>query len=508
MTNSLIGCGCGPSISGPAKRQRPDLIGCSNIGCVVGAEELALPAAGVWVKTRFWQEGAWLKATVYSVAAGEPKVFELAVDLRPIAKAMLELHRKAHERASARASVRGTRVGWSLGSMWKKAKSAAKAIGRSKLVKGVVKVTKSVVKSKFVGGLLAVASVVPITAAFAAPALGAYAAAHAAVKAVDKGKKAVAVATKAAGTIAQGKQLAASLTQRKAQTAAAVKTAGALMTASTKANVAARVKAAANVKLTAQGRTKVATAIRSLPTSAARAAAAKKVADQLAAVKKVRASTALAQALPPTARAAVVSTTQLEVQAAPLLKTAAATAQKLAQPAVKAELTSAVAQGEKAKALLTDIQARAQSGSLDAQKSAAIVNLVARNHARQQAMAQASAGGLPGILITPEGKLMRGRFRVQAKAGQGGLLYQGRTATNERGVFAKVAGAAAELIGDLGIFHNPSHFDSFAINGDLPIDGVRLMGPGANAGELGVYENEVGCDGDRACAPCAARKSA
>jgi hypothetical protein len=505
VKTNFIGCACGPSISGNA----PDLIGCSNIGCVVGAEELATPSTGIWVKTRFWQEGPWLKATVYSVAAGEPKVFELAVDLRPIAKAMLELHTKAHAKASLRHNGRtAPKVGWSLGKMWKKAKSAAKAIGRSKLVKGVVKVTKSIAKSKIVGGILAVASVVPITAPFAAPALGAYAAAHAAVKAVDKGRKAVSVATRAAGTVAQGKKLAASLTQRKAQTAAAVKTAGALMTPQNKANVAARVRAAANVKLTAQGRSRVSAAITALPTKAARAAAASKVASQLDAVKKLKASQALAQALPPTARAAVVNTTRLEVQAAPLLKTAAATAQALAKPQVKAQLTSAVAQGQKAQALLADIQKRAQGGSLDAQKSAAIVNLVARNTQRQQAMAQASAGGLPGILITPQGKLVRGRFRVQAKSGQGGLLYQGPASGHDRGTFAKIAGAVSSLVGDLGIFHNPSHFDSFAINGDLPIDGVRVFAPGANAGDLGVYENErnsVGCNGDSKCAPCAAR---
>lgn len=472
VSPALEGVGCGAGFPG-------------GVGCVVGAEQLA-SAAGVWVKTHFYRKGPYLCATVYSVAAGNPRVVDLRVDLRPIERALVRAHAVEHSRTT----LKNPSVGWSLGSMWKKAKSAAKSIGRSKLVKGVVGVTKavykgakSVVKSKITGAILGVASVFPLTAPFAAPALGAYAAANSAVSAVEKGSKVVKVASSAMGTIARGKQLEKAVGLKTAATSAAVKTAGATLTAAQKAQLAARAKAAGKVQLTANAKAKLAAKASVLP-AAARTKLAAQAAAKLKAASVVRQRVALAQALPPTAKTAVLATTALQLKAAPEIAKAKALQEKLSSPAVQKALVTARAQATTAEELLADIKKRATTGSgqekLDAQKSAVIVDLVARNRSRIQAMSQANAGGLPGLLITPEGKLVRGKFRVKPVATaptRGALLYQGRGDAS-RGTFTRVSG-------------------------QLPSDGVRMMGAGSSAQDIGPYEIE-GCGGGCGCASCSA----
>ena len=81
------------------------IVGCGGIGCVVGAEAQVEEASGVWVKTRFYREGNFLCATVYSVASGNPKVVELRVDLRPIARAVMRAHSTFHASDLAKSDV-------------------------------------------------------------------------------------------------------------------------------------------------------------------------------------------------------------------------------------------------------------------------------------------------------------------------------------------------------------------------------------------------------------------
>jgi hypothetical protein len=52
---------------------------------------------GLWVKTRFYQEGHMLHAVTYCVAAGNPEMIRLSVDLRPIAKAVRAYHDRLHK---------------------------------------------------------------------------------------------------------------------------------------------------------------------------------------------------------------------------------------------------------------------------------------------------------------------------------------------------------------------------------------------------------------------------
>lgn len=496
----------------------PQLIGCGGgcvsgfpaaVGCVVGAEQLS-ETAGVWVKTRFYRQGHFLCATVYSVAAGEPKVVELRVDLRPIARAVMRAHASVHARDMARVSLTrdpsGTTVGWGLGNLWKGAKKAARKIGRNKLVKGVVGVTrqlaktaKTVIKSKITGIIATGLAAFPLTAPLGVAALGAYAAANAALAGAEAGSKVIKTAQSAASTISQGVRLAQRVSGQTKQAAAAVKTASSMMSPAQRSAVAKRTAAAGNITLNAKGKAVVKKALAQAPSAAAKGSMAKKMMAKLATVSALQKRVALAKSLPGAAGQAVLQTTALQVKAAPALARAAATARTLQNPAVRAKLVALRTQGDKSVALLRNVANQAQAGSLDAQKSATIVNLVARNRARIQAMSQANAGGLPGVLITQDGKLRRGRFRIQAVAAQGGLLYQGQGQPKERGTFQSVSGVELESIAVMG----------YDVAGDLPLDGVRMTTRPASMNDIGPYEVGrfqalIGC-GDSPCAPCSAR---
>jgi hypothetical protein len=73
------------------------------------AEQLA---RGVWVKTRFFQEGPYLKSVTYCVTCGNsPEVLSFQVDLRPIAKQVAKIHRRLHEIESGRPAALKNRIG-------------------------------------------------------------------------------------------------------------------------------------------------------------------------------------------------------------------------------------------------------------------------------------------------------------------------------------------------------------------------------------------------------------
>lgn len=514
----------------------------SCVGCVVGAEALT-ESAGVWVKTRLYRKGPYLCATVYSVAAGEPKVFELKVDLRPIEQAVRRAHEQLHGKTPVPTGP-GT-VGWGLGSMWKGVKKAAQKIGRNKLIRGVVKVTKAVasvakkvVKSKAFGAVLAVASVFPLTAPFAAPVLGAYAASNAAISSVEVGAKVVQTAKSAISLISHGKKAAQAVKSTTATAQTAVAKATSALSPKAKATLSARASAAGKLQLTAKGKVGVKTAIARAPAGAARAKVAAKVSAGLKQVSLTRSRAVVARALP-SAAPAVARATVVQAQTAPLIARAARVQKALSNPATQKQLTDLRARGEKSAVLLQGIAKEAATGSLDGAKSAAIVNLVARNRARIQAMSQANAGGMPGLLITPQGKIVKGRFRVQAQAGGKGLLYLGTGTPTQQGSFATVAGdiidrafevvgGAFDIVGSsiigtcagcvgavvvpiagalgsiIGI--NPTgcyRVGDEIIAGDLPLDGVRMSGAGPNARELGPYD--VGsCGPGCHCGPCQA----
>lgn len=81
-----------------------------------GAEELPQPtlepaesvgkdlSRGFWVKTRFWQEGPYLKSSTICVSCGNTEILNFQVDMRPIARALTRVER--------RAKVSGALVEW------------------------------------------------------------------------------------------------------------------------------------------------------------------------------------------------------------------------------------------------------------------------------------------------------------------------------------------------------------------------------------------------------------
>jgi hypothetical protein len=135
-------------------------------------------ARGFWVKTRFWQEGPFLKSSTICVSCGDAEVLSFQVDLRPIAKAIARHQVKAQTRAInaltkpmgrkpsadptigcgvfdpgdclkkvTRAIEKGADdLTGDAEKIFKKAKGAAKKIGRSKLLADISKGVRSFAK--------------------------------------------------------------------------------------------------------------------------------------------------------------------------------------------------------------------------------------------------------------------------------------------------------------------------------------------------------------------------
>jgi hypothetical protein len=75
------------------------------IGATMQADDIAtlipesvMPVEGLWMKTRFYQEGHMLKSTTTCVTCGNVEVLKFEVDLRPIAHAAVEYHNALHKR--------------------------------------------------------------------------------------------------------------------------------------------------------------------------------------------------------------------------------------------------------------------------------------------------------------------------------------------------------------------------------------------------------------------------
>lgn len=402
------------------------VIGCDiPVRQVVGAEALSTAKAGIWTKTHFYEQGHYLHAKTYLVAAGNPVVLEFRIDLRPLEKVAGRIHQRLHAEMSKRTGTDPS-IGFSFSKAWKKVKGTAKKIGKSKLIKAVGKGIKSVATSKLVGSALAVTAVVVPGVGVAA--LAAYGAANAAIKAVDKGKKLVSTASAVKNTLSKAGSMATKLTTAKR----------AAPNAALAASAAARAKAAAQTRTLAV-KAKAAVA---LAPNAQRAAAVKAAATTQAAAIAARAKAQAATS----AKKIVAQVKSAEARVVPVVKAAATLQTKLQDPAVRAKLLTIRAQADSAKKALEAVKEKAQYGTgqekLDAQKSAAIVNLVARNEARIQAMSQQNAGGLPSLLIDAKGRIVPGRFRVVAKSGgkNPDVLYDGPKKPLQAGAFTKVAG--------------------------------------------------------------------
>lgn len=402
---------------------------------VIGAEQL-MGRAGIWTKTHIKQEGHYLVATLYLVAAGNPQVLQMRVDLRPLEKLALKMHQKLHAEMCKRAEVSGEPiVGWSMKSMWRKAKNTAKVVAKNKIVRTVVKVhhkaykiTKKVVKNKYVTGTaVAVLTAFPPTTAIGVTAGAALLAANGAIAAVEKGQALVKGAMR---------------TKRDLEDAG--RAVGVLKTAKARG----KAKAAAQAGTSKQARRRgMASRIAQLA-ALKRAAALKKVA-QSRDPKRAATAQALMDRTVSRKTRQQLSRARSVAQAKARVTRAARIRERLKSPKVRAALKKVQAQAAAAKGALSRISSTAQYGTgqqkADAQKSAAIINLAAQNRARLRAIAEQNVGGLPGILIDRKGRLRRGKFRVVPKApGQNAqVLYLGPNKNTQQGQFTAVSGVGA-----------------------------------------------------------------
>ena len=182
-------------IFGRSHRRRA--VGC-GVGCSIGEASKLATNQGLWLKTRIHRDGHYLKATTYMVAAGEPKVFCVKVDLRPLYKAAVALHKRLMGPPPAWAVAGDTLIGKS---WWKrfsrKVKKTVKKAAKNTVVKAVRKVHRSAVRfgkalarSPIVPALGAVLSVFPPTAAVGVGVTAAWTVANRVVKAADAAENA------------------------------------------------------------------------------------------------------------------------------------------------------------------------------------------------------------------------------------------------------------------------------------------------------------------------------
>ncbi|MGB1274722.1 MAG: hypothetical protein ACPG77_03140 [Nannocystaceae bacterium] len=407
---------------------------------------------GIWTRTHFQQKGHYLCATTYLVAAGRPKVFQFRVDLRPLEKLAARVHRQLHDKAAERSAVSGEPlIGWSLKKMWKGVKKTAKKIGRSKLIRSVkkatratVRVTKSVIKSKVTGALGVVLTAFPPTAAVGVGLTSAYLAANAAVKAIESGHRVVKGAMKAKREIESGVRAAkglAKMTRRRTKKKADPSSKG-------------RKSRRPSFRMSSAARAKLRSATSRMSSAQKRAVARRLAARARAVQLKEKRRIAAKKVQLRLTRKQKASVTAARLRA----KRAAALRKKLASAQVRKKLLLAKARAAGAKQKLEAISQKARYGSgiekLDAQKSAAIINLVARNRARVRAMAETHAGGLPALLIDNRGRLRPGHFRVKPKAPgmDPDVLYMGPQQVSQSGHFTRIAGEIDSWVGGADSF--------------------------------------------------------
>ena len=162
-------------------------------------------------------------------------------------------------------------------------------------------------------------------------------------------------------------------------------------------------------------------------------------------------------------------------KAMPLVKQAAALqagVKKLAPTLAK----KAVQSNNVQKAFI-NIASKAAAGNVDARAAASVLARSAKALSTIQKLEASAAGGLPGLLITASGHIVRapkGRFlQSSAKTAQSGTLYRGRGTPTLRGLFSAVSGEGQgwDLVGRRAITEDVGASPSWG--GDLdPADDI------------------------------------
>lgn len=171
-----------------------------------------LSARDVWLKTHITQEGDTLTAKTFMVAAGNPHVFTVSINLAKVEAYLASYHKRLEDELHAAGEDcvgcgPALRIS-GLGSLSK----LAKKVGRSKLLKSVNKTAKKAVRSKAVGATLTVSAAVypPV----GAPALGAYVAANQALDAIERANAVKGHAKAAVKTLKGGAKVRVKLTRK------------------------------------------------------------------------------------------------------------------------------------------------------------------------------------------------------------------------------------------------------------------------------------------------------
>jgi hypothetical protein len=167
---------------------------------------------------------------------------------------------------------------------------------------------------------------------------------------------------------------------------------------------------------------------------------------------------------------------------------------KLANPLVKAELLKIKTRADSANKALAGVDYASKNATgaarVDALKSRAILNLVALNQAKINAIAQKNAGGLPALLIDGKGRITRGKYSIttlpKGKKGSD-LLYLGPGKT-ERGAFAKIGDGVSRIANDI---IGDADSRASVVAGCFPIMNQK---PTKNLKISGTAPGLIGCD--------------
>lgn len=113
-------------------------------------------------------------------------------------------------------------------------------------------------------------------------------------------------------------------------------------------------------------------------------------------------------------------------------------------------LAKKVQDAAKVKASIASIAEKAKAGSAEAREAAKVIAKSASAIDRIQSLTAQAGGGLPGLVITADGRIVRapkGRFQLRtttAPRGQAQVLYRGPRDPVLRGIFTAVSGGVPE----------------------------------------------------------------
>lgn len=354
-----------------------------------------------WMKTHIFQQGHKLVAINYIAAAGSPEIFRVSVDLRPIARAVKLYHEELHRRAKVQGCVGCEEK---IAGFFSSIGNVIKKVGRSKLLKQVSRTAKAVVKSKITGAIvLGTAAVFPPVGG---PAVAAYAAANAALAAVEKGN-------------ALRKTITGALGIKR-------KTSRAVIRAKVNVKASAKMAARRRFRFFSSRRTAVATTrAQAMRTQRARAMHAQ--ASRARIIERARArKRALASARTAARRAAQ----RASRRAAPSIRLAMArrrAAQRKLNYAAqhKGTIRRTMARSDSAKKYIKKIVATSKyspnaNKRFEASKAARIYNIVASHRRNLRSITQPQTPR-PGLVVDAKGRITKGRY-IQESASKGAAL--------------------------------------------------------------------------------------